>query len=83
MFDIFDTIKKSHDRKSLQGALKLLVFLVIFGLVIFAVKSTDSEQKKSESGTFSITKEDKTLIMTVLKIFNAKCKRFNMKTKHL
>lgn len=61
MFDIFDTIKKSHDRKSLQGALKLLVFLVIFGLVIFAVKSTDSEQKKSESGTFSITKEDKTL----------------------
>lgn len=61
MFDVLNNIKNSKDRKSLQMMLKILVFIVIFVVVIFAVKTTDNSQKKQDVGTFSITKEDKTL----------------------
>jgi len=61
MFSIFDKLKNSQDRKQLQFLLKILVFVVIFGLVIFAVKTTDNRPKQANIGQFSITKEDKTL----------------------
>lgn len=54
-------IKSTKDRKNLQSAIKLVIFLVVFALVIFAVKTTDNTQKKPEVGAFNITKEDKTL----------------------
>ena len=41
--------------------LKILVFVIIFALVIFAVKTTDNTPKQADVGNFSIIKEDKTL----------------------
>lgn len=61
MFDMLSKIKSTKDRKNLQSAIKLVIFLVVFALVIFAVKTTDNTQKKPEVGAFNITKEDKTL----------------------
>jgi len=61
MLEFLNKIKSSNDRKSFQSALKVLIFLILFALVIFAVKTTDKRDTKTDSGTFSIIKEDKAL----------------------
>lgn len=61
IFGFMDKLGTSKDRESVQKALKVLVIVGIFLVVLFSVFASNDNKPVQDVGTFNITKEDKTL----------------------